>query len=148
MFDTEAFVIGAGPFGLSISAYLSALGVDHLVAGRPMNTWRSHMPDGMLMKSEPYASTIASPDGRYDVAAYCEARGLDYVDRVGPLTRERFLDYADWYTKRLVPDVLDDTVTEVARVDGGFRVSFAAASRSPRDRWSSRRGDPVPPSAR
>ena len=94
MFDTEAFVIGAGPFGLSVSAHLSALGVDHRVAGRPMDTWRVHMPDGMLMKSEPYASTIASPDGRYDVAAYCKSSGLDYTERVGPLSRERFLDYA------------------------------------------------------
>ena len=65
-----------------------------------MDTWRTHMPDGMLMKSEPYASTIASPDGKYTVAAYCESRGLEYVDRVGPLTRERFLDYADWYTEQ------------------------------------------------
>lgn len=126
MFDTEAFVIGAGPFGLSISAHLSALGVDHRVAGRPMDTWRTHMPDGMLMKSEPYASTIASPDGRYDVEAYCKSSGLDYVERLGPLTRERFLDYADWYTKQLVPNILDDAVTEVARVDGGFRLSFTA----------------------
>jgi thioredoxin reductase len=83
------------------------------------------MPDGMLMKSEPYASTIASPDGKYDVAAYCASHGLDYVDRVGPLTRERFLDYADWYTKQLVPGIRDDIVTELSAADGGFRVAFA-----------------------
>jgi len=65
---TEALVIGAGPFGLSISAYLRGLGVDHVIVGRPMDTWRTHMPVGMLMKSEPYASVIAAPRPGYDVA--------------------------------------------------------------------------------
>jgi FAD-dependent urate hydroxylase len=122
--NTEVCIIGAGPFGLSISAHLSALGTDHLIVGSPMSTWRSHMPDGMLMKSEPYASTIASPDGSYDVAAYCKASGLDYVDRVGPLTLERFLDYGDWYTKQLVHDVRQETVTKVTPASEGFRVEF------------------------
>jgi thioredoxin reductase len=90
-----------------------------------MSTWRSHMPDGMLMKSEPYASTIASPDGTYDVATYSRSQGLDYVDRMGPLTRERFLDYADWYAGQLVPGIRDDAVTDVSPADGGFRVTFA-----------------------
>ena len=128
MSDTDVVVIGAGPFGLSISAHLSALGVDHLIVGRVNNTYRSLVPDGMLMKSEPYASTIASPDGKYTLAAFSAAHGLDYVDRVGPVSRDRFVEYVDWYAERLVPGAKDETVTDVTPVDGGFRVSFADAA--------------------
>ncbi len=128
MFDTEAVVIGAGPFGLSISSHLSALGVDRLTVGKVVDTYRSHVPDGMLMKSEPYASNIAAPDGKHTLAAYSAAHNLDYVNRVGPVTRRRFVEYADWYAAQLAPDIRDETVTEVAPIDGGFRVSFADAA--------------------
>jgi pyridine nucleotide-disulfide oxidoreductase len=123
--NTDVLVIGAGPFGLSISAHLSALGIEHLIVGRPMDSWRTYMPAGMILKSEPYASTIASPDGKYSVAAYSRAHGLDYVNRVTPLTRQRFVDYGDWYAGQLVPGLRDDVVTDVTPVDGGFRVTFA-----------------------
>jgi len=127
MLTTEVLIVGAGAFGLSISAYLRELGVDHVIVGRPMDTWRTHMPVGMVMKSEPYASAIASPRGGYDVAAYCRSHGLDYVNRVGPLTLQRFLDYADSYTKQLVPDVRDITAARIDGTGGGFRVAFADA---------------------
>jgi thioredoxin reductase len=91
-----------------------------------MNTWRAHMPLGLFLKSEPYGSVISAPARGYDVATYSRLHGFDdYVDRVGPLSLERFLGYADWFTNQLVPDVRDVTVTRVARRDGGFIVEFA-----------------------
>lgn len=122
---TEALVVGAGPFGLSISAHLRGLGVEHTIVGRPMDTWRAHMPIGMCLKSEPYASAIAAPRRGYDISAYSAAHGLDYVDRVGPLTLARFLGYADWFTAQLVPEVQDLSVTQVSAVSDGFKVEFA-----------------------
>lgn len=113
--------------GLSMSTYLRGLGVDHAIVGKPMDTYRAHVPVGMVMKSEPYASVIASPQSGYDVAAYCRENGFYYVDRVGPLSLERFMGYADWFTEKLVPDIRDNTVTGIEPADGGFRVTFADA---------------------
>lgn len=124
---TQVLIIGAGPFGVSISAHLRGLGVDHQIVGRPMNTWRAHMPAGMFLKSEPYASEIASPAGGYDLAAWYRLRGFDYVNRVAPVPLNRFLGYADWYVEQLVPDVRDVTAADISVIDDGFLVSFADA---------------------
>jgi lysine/ornithine N-monooxygenase len=124
MSATDALIIGAGPYGLSISAHLRSRGVQHVIVGRPLETWRTYMPDGMNLKSEPYGSDFASPSSGYDVAGYCRSSGLDFVARLGPLSRKRFLDYGDWYVRQLVPDILDDTVTQVVPANDGFGVSL------------------------
>jgi len=127
MSNTEALVIGAGPFGLSISAHLRDLGVDHVIVGRVMNSWKAHMPIGMRLKSEPYASEIKSPHGGYGPGEYCAQHGLPYNNRVEPLSLETFVDYGDWFQQKMVPDVRDATAADITAVNGGFRVSFADA---------------------
>ena len=127
MSTEEVLVIGAGPFGLSISAHLHSLGISHQIVGQPNGTYRSHVPVGMNLKSEPYASDMAAPRPGYDVGAYCAGHGYEYSERLGPLSLERFLGYADWFTGQLVPGIRDITVSDVTAVEGGFRVSFADA---------------------
>lgn len=126
---SDVLIIGAGPFGLSVSTHLRSRGIEHTIVGRPMDTWRAHMPIGMFLKSEPYGSVISAPAQGHDIATYSNMHGFDdYVDRVGPLSIERFLGYADWFTEELVPDIKDITVTNVTPVSGGFKVEFAEES--------------------
>jgi FAD-dependent urate hydroxylase len=127
MSASEVLVIGAGPYGLSISTHLRARGIDHLIVGRAMDTWRTHMPAGMYLKSEPYGSDMSSPQAGYDLDGYCRSEGIAGIERGTPLPLDQFLDYADWYIKQLVPDVSDITVTDIKPADGGFRVAFADA---------------------
>jgi FAD-dependent urate hydroxylase len=124
---SEVLIIGAGPYGLSISTHLRERGIDHLVVGRPMDTWRTHMPAGMYLKSEVFGTDMSCPQAGYDLAGYSRAEGIEGIGRGIPLPLERFLDYADWYIKQLVPDVSDVTATEIKATSGGFLVAFADA---------------------
>ncbi len=124
---SEVLIIGAGPYGLSISTHLRRRGIDHLIVGRPMDTWRSHMPAAMYLKSEPYGSDMSTPQAGYDLDGYSRSERIDGIGRGMPLPLEQFLDYSDWFIKQLVPDVSDVTVTDVSAVNGGFQVTFADA---------------------
>jgi NADPH-dependent 2,4-dienoyl-CoA reductase/sulfur reductase-like enzyme len=127
MRSSQVLIIGAGPFGLSISTYLRGRGIDHLIVGRPMDTWRAHMPTGMYLKSEPYGSDMSCPQTGYDIAGYSQSERITGIERGTPLSLERFLDYSDWYIKHLVPDVSDVRVTEIKALNDGFQVGFADA---------------------
>jgi hypothetical protein len=124
---SEVLIVGAGPYGLSVSTHLRGRAIDHLIVGRPMDTWRNHMPAGMYLKSEPFGSDMSCPETGYDLAGYSRSERIDGIERGTPLPIERFLDYADWYVKHLVPDVSDVTVTQIKAVNDGFRITFADA---------------------
>jgi cation diffusion facilitator CzcD-associated flavoprotein CzcO len=125
MFDTNVVVIGAGPNGLSTAAHLTHSGIERRVFGRTMDAWRSNMPAGMFLKSEPYGSDLCSPDSGYLLGDYCRTAGEEYHDRVIPVPIDRFISYGSWFADQLVPDVEDVEVMSLAQAPSGFLLRTA-----------------------
>ncbi|MGW2828111.1 NAD(P)-binding domain-containing protein [Streptomyces sp. NPDC001286] len=115
----DLLVVGAGPYGLSIASHAAAAGLRLRVLGRPMASWRDHMPRGMFLKSEPWASNLSDPAGRWRLDGYCASQGV--TARHGePIPVEMFAAYGLWFAQRAVPEVDERTVTRVSACPGEF----------------------------
>ncbi|MET8976279.1 NAD(P)-binding domain-containing protein [Streptomyces sp. NPDC004539] len=117
MFDL--LVVGAGPYGLSIASHAASAGLSLRVFGRPMASWRDHMPRGMFLKSEPWASNLSDPAARWRLDAYCETRGVS-ARHGEPIPVEMFADYGLWFARNAVPEVDERTIVRISPRPGGF----------------------------
>jgi cation diffusion facilitator CzcD-associated flavoprotein CzcO len=88
-------IIGAGPFGLAQAAWAADAGIDYAIIGYPMQFWREHMPEGMLLRST--AEWHLDPPGEWTMDRFFAERG---GAPTGPLARERYLEYTDWLQQR------------------------------------------------
>jgi cation diffusion facilitator CzcD-associated flavoprotein CzcO len=132
--DVETTIVGAGPYGLSIAAHLRAGRKPFEQFGTPLESWRSYMPEGMVLKSEPFASNLWDPQRRFTLQRYCEAHGIPYQRVADPVKISHFLSYADWFRTQAIGKVRETKVTHIARNNGGFRLTLADGSQ-----FSSRR---------
>ncbi|MFG2293790.1 NAD(P)-binding domain-containing protein [Streptomyces sp. NPDC048603] len=117
----DLLVIGAGPYGLSIAAHAAGAGLGVRVLGRPMASWRDHMPEGMYLKSEPWSSDLSAPGGRHTLAEYCRTRGIT-AGHGSPLPIGTFSAYGLWFARQAGPEVEERTVTTVTPHGTGFRI--------------------------
>jgi thioredoxin reductase len=117
---TQVAIIGAGPYGLSIAAHLRSLRVPHRIFGTPIDTWRRHMPAGMSLKSDGFASNLSAPDGQGTIAEYCAANGIAYHRTDIPVELATFTDYAVDFQRRFVPALEDRQVVSLDRDGDGF----------------------------
>lgn len=117
---TRVAIIGAGPYGLSVAAHLRSRGIPFRIFGEPMSSWREHMPVGMTLKSQPFASSLSSPGGRGTLAAYCAERDIPYHDIDIPVSLELFNAYALDFEERFVQVVERRKVIALDRDGGRF----------------------------
>jgi thioredoxin reductase len=116
----ETAIIGAGPYGLSIAAHFRRRGIPFRIFGRPMDSWMAHMPKGMMLKSDGFASNIYDPDSKFTLKQFCAERGVEYADMGTPVRLETFGDYGLAFRDRMVPELEDKLVVDIKRVADGF----------------------------
>ena len=129
--SSTCVVVGAGPYGLATAAHLSAAGVPVRVFGQPMESWETHMPEGMLLRSRWQASHIASPGHDLTLDHFHAERGLD---RPTPIPLQRFVEYGRWFQERAVPQLERRRVERVSATGQGFTVEIEGGETFPADR--------------
>jgi thioredoxin reductase len=120
----ETAIIGAGPYGLSIAAHFRSRGIPFRIFGRLMDSWRAHMPKGMCLKSDGFASNIYDPDDNFTLAHFCAEQGIEYSDAGIPVRLDTFSAYGQAFKERKVPELEDKLVTSLESVPDGFRLGL------------------------
>lgn len=117
---TDITIVGAGPYGLSLAAYLRERGLDFRIIGRPMRTWLNSMPEGMMLKSMGFASNLFDPGRTFTLRQYCKDHGIPYQDVGLPVHLDTFSSYGIAFQRRQVPDLEDQTLVALNRSSEGF----------------------------
>jgi thioredoxin reductase len=118
----EIAIVGAGPYGLSIAAHLRKRGLPFRIFGPAMDTWIRHMPKGMCLKSDGFASDIFDPDRAFTLEKYCGERGIPYAHMGLPVRLETFTSYGLAFRDRMVPELENKMVAGIERTKDGFSV--------------------------
>lgn len=105
---------------MSIAAHFRRRGIPFRIFGRPMDSWLAHMPKGMMLKSDGFASDIYDPEKAFTLRQFCAERGIEYADAGVPVRLDTFSAYGLAFRDRMVPELEDKLVVSVERVTGGF----------------------------
>jgi Pyridine nucleotide-disulphide oxidoreductase len=120
----DVAIIGAGPYGLSLSAYLCASGVEFRTFGKPMESWKTNMPPGMLLKSHPWSSSLYDPTSSFTLKQFCAEQAIPYHDSLMPLPLETYIAYGEAFQARFVPNVESKLLVGLEPGPVGFRAVF------------------------
>jgi thioredoxin reductase len=115
-------IIGAGPYGLSIAAHFRHNDIPFRIFGRPMDSWLAHMPKGMMLKSDGFASDIYDPEGALSLKKFCAESTIPYADTGKPVSLDTFCAYGLAFRERMVPSLEETDVAYVERIPGGFKL--------------------------
>lgn len=120
----DVAIVGAGPYGLSLGAHLKQSGVDSVVFGHPMDSWKKHMPPGMLLKSDGPSTNLCGLTHGLTFAEYCRLTGASDDAKI-PIPLDTFIAYGQDFQNRLVSQIERTEVGKIRALDGAYALELA-----------------------
>jgi thioredoxin reductase len=87
-----------------------------------MESWTEHMPQGMCLKSDGFASSLYDPERAFTLGRFCGENGIAYADAGIPVRLETFSSYGIAFKDRMVPELENKLVIGLDRGPGGFEL--------------------------
>lgn len=117
----DVAIVGAGPYGLATAAHLSEQGLNVIVFGKPMQLWREHMPDGMLLRSFWWATNISDPKKQYGLEQFCHVTDQPLID---PMASKTVINYGLWFYRQAIRNADQTYVRTVERQENQFTLTL------------------------
>ena len=86
-----------------MAAYAKSLNIDHLILGKPMDFWKSNMPEGLILRSA--CDWHLDPLNIHTIEKYLQTQNLT-PDDVEPLSLRFYLGYTQWFREQKQIEVL------------------------------------------
>jgi putative flavoprotein involved in K+ transport len=80
------------------------------------------MPQGMLLKSDGFASNLSEPAGAFELHHFCAERGIAYHATRIPVALETFCAYGLEFQRRLLPELEDKQLSALEHLGDGYRL--------------------------
>jgi hypothetical protein len=107
-----------------VASHLQARQVGFRIFGRPMQSWRAHMPVGMRLKSEGFATSLSDPLGCFTLERYCVDHGLADGEAASAIPLHVFLAYGVAFQQRFVPEIDERSVVSIKKDAEGFLLAL------------------------
>ena len=82
------------------------------------------MPEGMILRSEGFASNLADPADVLTLERFCAEGGIGYGRVADPIPVDVFCRYGQWFQERAVPNLDPRKVIRLRPAPGGFELTL------------------------
>jgi len=89
-----------------------------------MDSWVAHMPKGMMLKSDGFASDICDPDQTFSLRQFCAERQVEYSDVGVPVRLETFAAYGLAFRERFIRELEEKLVIGLDHTKDGFTLTL------------------------
>jgi thioredoxin reductase len=89
-----------------------------------MYSWLNHMPEGMLLKSPGFASSLHDPDRSLTIRHFYQQQNIPFADIDTPIPLEAFCAYGLAFQRRFAPNLEEDVLISLEKSKAGFTLQL------------------------